>query len=122
MQAYRDRYAEIQKLNGRVLAVSTDDVETLKKWRTELKAPQTFVSDADQKLVKLFDTRLPVVGIASRRTFVIGQGRKVLEVTEGGDAIDPSKSVRACSLRDHQMTASPTTQPASGGPDAGAVK
>lgn len=101
MQAYRDRYAEIQKLNGRVIAVSTDDVETLKKWRTELKAPQTFVSDADQKLVKLFGTKMPVVGIASRRSFTIGKGRKVLALTEGGDAIDPSKEVRACSLHAH---------------------
>ena len=114
MQAYRDRYAEIQKLNGRVLAVSTDDVETLKKWRTELKAPQTFVADPDQKLVKLFDTKLPVVGIASRRSFVIGPGRKVLEVTEGGEAIDPTRSVsavRSCSLRGHEAAA--------GGVDAG---
>lgn len=119
MQAYRDRYAEIQKLNGRVLAVSTDDVETLKKWRAELKAPQTFISDADQKLVRLFDTKLPVVGIASRRTFVVGKGRKVLEVTEGGDAIDPSKSVRACSLRDHPATGAGGTGSA---PDAGAPR
>lgn len=101
MQAYRDRYAEIQKLHGRVIAVSTDDVETLKKWRAELKAPQTFVSDADQKLVKLFDTKLPIVGIAARRTFTIGKGRKVTEVIAGNDAIDPSSSVRACGLHAH---------------------
>lgn len=115
MQAYRDRYAEIQKLNGRVIAVSTDDVETLKKWRTELKAPQTFVADPDQKLVKLFDTKMPVIGIASRRTFVIGKGRKVMEVTEGGAAIDPSTAVRACSIRKDEpapLTPPPAMTPA----------
>lgn len=124
MQAYRDRYAEIQKLNGRVLAVSTDDAETLKKWRDELKAPQTFVSDADKKLVKLFDTKLPLVGIASRKSFTIGPGRKVLELTEGSDAIDPSKEVRACGLHAHDAPApAPDVKtPASGSPDAGAMK
>ena len=65
MEAYRDRYAEIQKLHGRVIAVSTDDAETLRSWRTELKAPQTFVADPDQKLVKLFDTKLPIIGITN---------------------------------------------------------
>src|SRR4051812_21986866 len=105
MEAYRDRYAEIQKLHGRVIAVSTDDADTLRKWRTELKAPQTFVADPDQKLVKLFDTKMPIVGVASRRTFVIGKGRKVTEVTEGGDAIDPSNAVRACGLHAHDAPA-----------------
>jgi len=99
MQAYRDRFAEIQKLKGNVLAVSMDDVATLVKWRTELKAPQTFVADPEGKLVRLFDAKMPVLGMASRHTFVIGAGRKVLEHTEGSDSIDPSRAVAACSLR-----------------------
>jgi peroxiredoxin Q/BCP len=98
MQAYRDRYAEIQKLNGKVIAVSMDDAATLVKWRNELKAPQTFVPDPDGTLVKLFDVKMPVLGMAQRHTFVIGAGRKVLEHTEGGESIDPSKAVSACSL------------------------
>ena len=99
MQAYRDRYAEIQKSNGRVLAISTDDVETLKKWRAELKAPQTFIADPDAKLVKLFDTKMAIVPAASRRTFVVGPGRRILAVQEGSDAIDAAPAVRACGLR-----------------------
>jgi peroxiredoxin len=118
MQAYRDRYAEIQKQHGRVLAVSADDVETLKRWREELKAPQTFIADPEGKLIRLYDTKMPVVGIASRRTFVIGAGRKVLEVQEGNEAIDPAKSVRACGLHKPAAAAPP---PASM-PDAGAAK
>ena len=98
MQAYRDRYAEIQKLNGKVLAISMDDVPTLIKWRNELKAPQTFVADPDGALVKLFDVKMFALGMAQRHTFVIGAGRKVLEHTEGSDSIDPGKAVSACGL------------------------
>ncbi len=98
MQAYRDRYAEIQKMKGNVIAVSMDDVATLVKWRAELKAPQTFVADPDGTLVKLFDAKMPALGMAQRHTFVIGAGRKVLEHTEGSDSIDPTKAVTACSL------------------------
>lgn len=101
MQSYRDRYAEIQKLKGQVLAVSTDDAETLKKWRAELKAPQTFVADPDGKLVALFDVKMPVMSMASRHTFVIGAGRKIVEHTEGSDSVDTSKAVSACSLSGH---------------------
>ena len=98
MQAYRDRYTEIQKLNGKVIAVSMDDAATLLKWRNELKAPQTFVADPDGVLVKLFDAKMPVLGMAQRHTFVIGPGRKVLEHTEGSDSIDPTRAVSACGL------------------------
>ena len=98
MEAYRDRYAEIQKLKGNVLAISMDDVPTLVKWRSELSAPQTFIADSDGKLVKLFDAKMPVIGMAKRHTFVIGPGRKVLEHTEGTDSVDPTKAVAACSL------------------------
>jgi len=114
MQAYRDRYAEIQKMNGRVLAVSADDAETLKRWRDELKAPQTFIADPEKKLIALYDTKMPIVPVAQRRTFVIGAGRKVLELQEGNDAIDPSASVRACGLRKPPApTSSPAPAPAS---------
>jgi peroxiredoxin len=117
MQAYRDRYAEIQKQNGRVLAISTDDVDTLKKWRAELKAPQTFIADPEGKIVRLFDTKMAIVNVASRKTFVVGPGRKVLEVQEGGDAIDAAPAVRACGLHDHAPAAAPAS--ATPGPDAG---
>ena len=101
MEAYRDRYAEIQKQHGCVLAISIDDVETMKKFRDSLKAPQTFIADPDKALIKLFDTKMAVLPVASRRTFVIGKGRKVLYVEDGMEAIDGSKSVKACGLHAH---------------------
>ncbi len=105
MQGYRDRHAEIQKLKGTVLAVSMDDAATLTKWRAELKAPQSFIADPEGTLVKLFDAKMPVIGMAQRHTFVIGPGRKVLIHTEGSDSIDPAKAVAACSL--HKPAAAP---------------
>lgn len=112
MQSYRDRHDEIQKLKGQVLAVSTDDVDTLKKWRAELKAPQTFIADPEKKLTELFDVKMAVVGMASRHTFVIGPGRKVLEHTEGSDSIDTSKAVAACSLNSQKTgSATPAAAP-----------
>ena len=56
------------------------------------------MSDPEAALVKLYEVKMAVVGLASRPTFVIGPGRRVLEHTEGSAAVDTSKSVAACSL------------------------
>lgn len=74
----------------------------MKQFRESLKSQDTFVSDEKAELAKLYDVKAPLVNIAMRNTFVIGPGRKVLEVQSGGDAINPDAAVRACPL--HKKT------------------
>ena len=81
-----------------MLAISMDSEATLRKWRDELKAPQRFVADPDGKVVKAYDAKMPVLSMATRATFVVGVGRKILAVYQGGDAVDAAKSVAACKL------------------------
>jgi hypothetical protein len=50
-------------------------------------------------LVKLLDVKMALFTIASRVTFVVGRGRKVLARFEGSDAISPSGAVAACSIK-----------------------
>lgn len=76
-----------------------DDAAKLKKFKEELKAPFAFISDPEGKVVKEYDVKAPVVSFAQRYTFVIGEGRKILKVESGKDAIDPSGAVAACPLR-----------------------
>lgn len=82
-----------------MIAISTDDVETSKRFRDSLKAPYHFVADEKAELVKLFDVKVFILTMAKRVTFVVGPGRKILSVTEGSDAIDPSGAVAACSIK-----------------------
>jgi peroxiredoxin len=79
--------------------VSTDDRETSGKFKASLKAPYSFVADEQGVLVKQYDVKMFLIGVAKRVTFVIGPGRKVLMKQEGSDALDPSGSVTACSLK-----------------------
>lgn len=79
-----------------MVAISTDDVETLRKFKQETKAPYPLLSDADGKVAKSWAGLLPVVGLSKRANVVVGQDRRVKEVTEGGDAVDPSAAVAAC--------------------------
>ncbi len=82
-----------------MIAISTDDADTSKRFRDSLKAPYHFVADDKATVVKLFDVKAFLLTIARRVTFVIGPGRKVLSVQEGSDALDPSGAVTACSLK-----------------------
>ncbi len=98
LTAYRDRYAEIEKHGGKVVAISMDDVETEKRFRDSLKAPYPFVADPKGEVVKLFDVKLPVLSMSKRVTFVVGAARKILMVQEGNDAIEPTGAISACSI------------------------
>lgn len=76
-----------------------DDLETQRRFKTELKAPFPFVADPQGDLVKLFDVKMAVVSYAQRYTFVIGEGRKILKVESGSDAINPEGAIQACPIR-----------------------
>lgn len=97
-----------------MIAISTDDVETQKRFRESLKAPYHFVADDHAFVVKLFDVKVFLFTLARRVTFVIGPGLKVLSVQEGSDALDPSGAVTACSLKPPEALRFVT-----GGPDGG---
>ncbi|WP_342376250.1 redoxin domain-containing protein [Myxococcus stipitatus] len=109
LKAYTARHAEIEKLQGRVLAFSTDDAETLARFKADLKAPFPFIPDPEGKVVESFDVKMPVATISKRYTFVVGEGRKVLKVDSGSDAVDPSSAITSCG---QARPASPFAAPA----------
>ena len=79
-----------------MLAVSSDDAATLQKFQAATGAPGRFVPDTDGKIMKAFHAKVPLLKYASRITFVIGEGRKVLAVQTGSEAIDPAGAIQAC--------------------------
>ena len=82
-----------------MIAISTDEAEANRKFRDSLKAPFHFVADDKANIVKAFDVKVFIFTLAKRVTFVVGAGRKILSVSEGSDAIDPSGAVAGCSLK-----------------------
>jgi thioredoxin-dependent peroxiredoxin len=97
MTAFRDRYAELEKKGAQVLAISMDDRETLARFKKELNAPFPFIPDPEGKIAGLFGVKGEAR--ADRKTFVVGEGRKVLAIQSGMLAIDPQDSIAACPLR-----------------------
>ena len=98
MQAYRDRYADVNLKGGQVVGISTDSVETQKKFKDEFKLPYPLLSDPEGKVIDLYSGRIPVVGVANRATYVIGADGLVKEIVTGSAAIDPSSAIAACPM------------------------
>jgi peroxiredoxin Q/BCP len=42
---------------------------------------------------------VPIVGVAHRATFVVGQDGTIKEIVTGSEAIDPARSIAACPSR-----------------------
>jgi peroxiredoxin Q/BCP len=48
------------KAGSTVIAISTDDLETSKRFKESLKAPFHFVADEKGEVVRAFDVKMPV--------------------------------------------------------------
>ena len=89
----------MEKKGAEVVGVSTDSVETLARFKNEYKLPFVLLSDEKGTVVEQYPGKIPVLGMANRATYVIGQDGLVKEIITGGAAIDPSTAVSACPLR-----------------------
>jgi thioredoxin-dependent peroxiredoxin len=99
LKAYRDRFAELTDSKATLLAISTDNAETMERFRQELKAPYVFIPDEKAKLAGLYDVKMPLVNMAKRTTFVVGPKRKIVRVDAGSDAINPQGALDACTSK-----------------------
>ncbi len=93
---FRDALPELERKGAHVLAISADDAATLKRFKEDRKAPYTFLADPEKKVIPKYAGLMPVVGLARRANYVVGQDGKVLSVVEGSAAVDPAATVGAC--------------------------
>jgi peroxiredoxin Q/BCP len=107
VKAYRDQYASVVGKGAQVVGISTDDVATQKKFRDENHLPFPLLSDADGKVAKKYGGTIPLIGLANRATFVIGQDGIVKEIATGNAAIDPAGAIASCPLHSGPPAAAP---------------
>ena len=88
----------MEKKGAEVVGVSTDSVEKLAKFKSEFNLPFVLLSDEKGTVVEQYPGKIPVLGVANRATYVIGQDGKVVQIITGGDAIDPNSAVSACPI------------------------
>lgn len=97
MTAYGQQHAEVAEKGATVVGISTDDVDTLRRFRESVGAPFPMLSDEGGKVAGLYTgTRM---GLANRSTFVVAQDGTIARITSGGDAVDPSGDIASCPAR-----------------------
>jgi peroxiredoxin Q/BCP len=79
-----------------VVGVSTDAVETQRRFKEENQLPFPLLSDGGGKIAKQYGGTL--LGFANRATFVVERDGKISEIVTGNDAIDPKASIAACPM------------------------
>jgi len=81
-----------------VLGISLDNQDRNRKFAQETGATFPLLSDTEKEVAKAYGvlnfTRL----FANRVTFVVDKDGIIRHIEEGGDAIDPSGTIHACSL------------------------
>jgi peroxiredoxin len=60
-----------------VIGVSRDPQETSDLFRESLGLPFALVGDPEEKIIRAYGVRWPIIGLTQRVTFVIGRNRKV---------------------------------------------
>ena len=65
---------------AQVIGMSADDMATLKRFSVEECRNAFPVATAPSSLIKAYDVRMPIAGIANRTSYVIGQDGRILLV------------------------------------------
>ena len=88
-EQFRDLYKEFQNAGYMVFGVSRDSVASHEKFKANMKFPFDLISDADEKLCKLFDVireknmyGKKVIGI-QRSTFIMGTNNQIVQEWRG---------------------------------------
>lgn len=69
--AFRDSIKVIRNEGAEVYGISADDVANQKKFHDEHKMTFDLISDAEGKIIKAYDVKMPVVSMAKRQTFIL---------------------------------------------------
>ncbi len=85
--AFRDNISKIRALGADIYGVSADDVEALKNFKK--KHHLNFILLADPKLeaIKAYGTKMPVMTMSKRWTFVIGPDLKIRGIEKDVDPV-----------------------------------
>ncbi|CAM2985064.1 peroxiredoxin [Rariglobus hedericola] len=79
--ALRDGYEALAKQGVSIIGVSTDSVETQKKFKDEYRLPYTLIADTDKKVLKAFGQTALL--FASRQAYLIKDNKIVYADLKG---------------------------------------
>lgn len=85
--AFRDNIAKIRNLGGDIFGVSADSVEEQAAFHKKQRLNFTLLADPDGKLIGLYGTKMPVIKMSKRWTFIIDPNLKIRAIDKNVDPV-----------------------------------
>lgn len=86
--AFRDSIKVIRDQGGDVFGISADTVEAQAKFHKNHNLNFTLIADPQSEVIKLYGTKMPLVGLSKRWTFVLDPELKIRAIEKD---VDPAK-------------------------------
>lgn len=92
--AFRDNIAKIREQGAEVYGVSADGVEALKKFHDKHKLNFPLLADDKAEIIKAYGTKMPVVKVSKRWTFIIDPELKIRAIEKDVDPVKDADYVQ----------------------------
>jgi thioredoxin-dependent peroxiredoxin len=91
--AFRDGISEIRSLGAEVYGVSADSVDALKKFKSNHSLNFTLLADPGADAIKSYGTKVALLKMSKRWTFIIGPDLKVRSIEKDVDPVLDAKRI-----------------------------
>jgi len=91
--AFRDSISEIRKLGADIFGVSADEVAALQKFKKNHNLNFTLLADPRLEAINAYGTKMPVMKMSKRWTFIIGPDLKIRAIEKDVDPVLDAKRV-----------------------------
>lgn len=86
--AFRDHMKQIHALNADVFGVSADSVKDQAAFHKEQNLSFTLLADPDHKIISLYGSKMPLLNMSKRWTFIIDPELKIRDINKD---VNPEK-------------------------------
>jgi peroxiredoxin Q/BCP len=85
--AFRDSIKKIRDLGAEVYGISADTVEAQAAFHKNHNLNFTLIADADKNVINAYETKMPVIGMSKRETFIIGPDLMIKHIEKDVDPV-----------------------------------
>lgn len=104
--AFRDSLKYIESENAVVYGISTNNSDDLKAFQQKYKLNFELLSDPDGKICNLYETKMPLLTLSKRHTFILDQNFIIRYIDRDVDPVLDSKKV-AAKIKELQLLVAP---------------
>jgi peroxiredoxin Q/BCP len=91
--AFRDNIKKIQAQDAVVYGISSDTVDAQKAFHSEHKLPFDLLADPDDKVIELYGSKMPVISMSKRWTFIVNPELKIAAMDKDVDPLLDAQKV-----------------------------